>query len=192
MSLRDAGDEWQPGWLCVLPVSVCHSQCDRLVCVCVCVCVSVCLHAVLVEEGRAHEAAHQRRVALRRPRDRLLISPRISPHLPRSPLRRPRDRLLAAPPLNRSRHSCGPLPGPPRPPPTGLRRGAAPSRACKPHREERVRHEHGGRTTGERGSRARAPAAGPKSAPPWEGCSASQPSTLSGPPARTVEYSLMD
>ena len=187
MSLRDAGDEWQPSWLCVLPVSVCHSQCDRLVCVCV----SVCLHAVLVEEGRAHEAAHQRRVALRRPRDRLLISPRISPHLPRSPLRRPRDRLLAAPPSiahdtpvarcpahrSRLRPASVEVPLP---------------HAPASHTARRVRHEPGGRTTGERGSRARAPAAGPKSAPPWEGCSASQPSTLSGPPARTVECSLMD
>mmetsp|Transcript_14502 Transcript_14502/g.48044 ORF Transcript_14502/g.48044 Transcript_14502/m.48044 type:complete len:226 (-) Transcript_14502:65-742(-) len=45
--------------------------------------------AVLVEEGRAHEAAHQRRVALRRPRDRLRPAS-VEVPLPHAPVRRQR------------------------------------------------------------------------------------------------------
>ena len=192
MSLRDAGDEWQPSWLCVLPVSVCHSQCDRLVCVCVCVC--VCLSVYMPSSSRkvaltkrptrdaSHCAGHATAYSY------LPVSPRISPDLPcaghATAYSQPPPSIAHDTPVARCPAHRGRL----RPASVEVPLPHAPAS----HTARRVRHEHGGRTTGERGSRARAPAAGPKSAPPWEGCSASQPSTLSGPPARTVEYSLMD
>ena len=83
MSLRDAGDEWQPGWLCVLPVSVCHSQCDRLVCVCVCVCLSVCLSTCRPRRGRSRSRSGPPETRRTAPATR--PPTHISPYLPASP-----------------------------------------------------------------------------------------------------------
>ena len=156
---------------CVSCLCLCVTLSVTASCVCVCVCVCVCLSVYMPSSSR--------KVALtKRPtRD----ASHCAGHATAYSQPPPQSLTTLLWPAAR---------------PTAAASDRPPSR-CRSltrlsHTARRVRHEHGGRTTGERGSRARAPAAGPKSVPPWEGCSASQPSTLSGPPARTVECSLMD